>query len=84
MPKTLSFIQRAVTILGLALAATLLAHAQGGNVEGKTAEQVYKNIQVLRGMPAEQLNDAMHVIRGALGVGCEFCHIETLKELLVQ
>ncbi len=51
---------------------------------GKTAEQVYKNIQVLKGVPAEQLNDAMHVIRGAVGVGCEFCHVETDRSLDTQ
>ena len=81
MPNTLLFIRRGATVAGLALAATLMAHAQGASVEGKTAEQVYKNIQVLRGIPAEQLNDAMHVIRGDLGVSCEFCHVETDRSL---
>jgi hypothetical protein len=66
MPNTLVFIRRAAIIAGLALGGTLLAHAQGGNADGKTAEQVYKNVQVLKGVPAEQLNDAMHVIRAAL------------------
>jgi photosynthetic reaction center cytochrome c subunit len=81
MPITLLFIRRAAIIAGLALGGTLLAHAQGGNADGKTAEQVYKNVQVLKGVPAEQLNDAMHVIRAALGVSCEFCHVETDRSL---
>jgi len=71
-------VRRAVTVAGLVLAAVLLAHTQGAPVstEGKTAEQVYKNIQVLKGTPADQLVQSMHLLRGALGVDCEFCHDE--------
>jgi hypothetical protein len=43
-------------------------------MEGKTAEQVYKNIQVLQGTPASQVIPGMHVIKAALGVDCEYCH----------
>jgi photosynthetic reaction center cytochrome c subunit len=43
-------------------------------LEGKTAEQVYKNIQALKGTPASELVPSMHVIKAALGVECEFCH----------
>ncbi len=65
-------------LLLVALAAGALAHAQGGPpaTEGKTAEQVYKNIQVLKGTPAGELIQSMHLLRGALGVDCEFCHEE--------
>jgi hypothetical protein len=42
----------------------------------KTTEQVYKNIKVLTGVPAEQLIPAMQFITGSLGVGCNFCHVE--------
>ncbi|MGZ3440459.1 MAG: c-type cytochrome, partial [Polyangia bacterium] len=41
----------------------------------KPAEQQYKNIQVLKGMPASQLNAAMDVMSGALGVECNHCHV---------
>ena len=69
---------RIAVLLGLALAGAMLTHAQGGPpaTEGKTAEQVYKNIQVLKGAPADQLIQSMHLLRGALGVDCEFCHDE--------
>ena len=40
----------------------------------KTAEQVYKNIQVLKRIPASQLKPAMTFIAGSLGVSCEHCH----------
>jgi photosynthetic reaction center cytochrome c subunit len=42
----------------------------------KPAEQVYENIQVLKGIPAEQLIPAMQFITASLGVQCEFCHVE--------
>ncbi|MDT7542142.1 MAG: photosynthetic reaction center cytochrome c subunit [Acidobacteriota bacterium] len=38
------------------------------------AEQVYKNIQVLKGMPANQLSDTMDFFNTSLGVRCDFCH----------
>ncbi|HEX8137873.1 MAG TPA: c-type cytochrome [Pyrinomonadaceae bacterium] len=41
----------------------------------KTAEQVYKNIQVLKGMPASQLDANMAFITGSLGVRCNHCHV---------
>ena len=42
----------------------------------KTAEQQFKNVQVLKDIPAEQLIPAMQFIAAALGVQCEFCHVE--------
>lgn len=71
---------RCVTIVAVAalmFASAAFVHAQGApqSMEGKTAEQVYKNIKVLTGTPADQLNPAMHLIRSALGVECEFCHV---------
>lgn len=41
----------------------------------RTAEQQFKNIQVLKGVPASQINPSMHLIAGELGVECQFCHI---------
>jgi outer membrane lipoprotein-sorting protein len=61
---------------GLALAIACLAAAQRPPAEGKTAEQVYKNIQVLKGTPAGQITPTMRVIARDLGVTCEFCHDE--------
>ena len=42
----------------------------------KTAEQVYKNIQILKGVPADQIIPAMQFISTSLGVECTFCHVE--------
>ncbi len=42
--------------------------------EEKTAEQVYKNIQVLNGLPASELDGVMNFMSASLGVGCTHCH----------
>lgn len=39
------------------------------------AEQLSKNIQVLKGLPASQMLTVMHLMRTALGVRCDYCHI---------
>ena len=41
----------------------------------KPAEQVYKNIQILKGMPAPQLQATMSAFTRSLGVTCAHCHV---------
>ena len=67
----------ATTVALVLTAATLLSgQAVSPASEGKTAEQVYKNITALKGTPANELNQSMHLMKGALGMDCEYCHIE--------
>ena len=40
------------------------------------SEQAFKNIQALKGTPADQLQTAMQFISNSLGVECEFCHVQ--------
>lgn len=67
--------------MAVAMCVVLLAgspffvHAQNASA-GKTAEQQFKNIQVLKGIPADQVVPTMQFISGSLGVECEFCHVE--------
>lgn len=64
------------TAFMLALVAILPASAQLPTpVPGKPAEEVYKNIQVLRGLPSEALLPEMRLFSGALGGNCDFCHM---------
>ncbi len=42
----------------------------------KLAEEVFKNIQSLKGTPADQLIPAMQFISASLGVECGFCHVQ--------
>jgi photosynthetic reaction center cytochrome c subunit len=41
----------------------------------KKAEEQFKNIQVLKGVPADQIFPTMQFISASLGVECEFCHV---------
>lgn len=41
----------------------------------KTAEQAYKNIKVLKTIPADQLIPSMQFVAASLGVECDFCHV---------
>lgn len=61
-------------VVGLLLTAEHGAAQPAGGA--RAAEQVYKNIKVLQGSPADSFNQAMHLISGALGVNCEYCHKE--------
>ena len=42
----------------------------------KTAAEQFKNIQILKDVPADQLIPAMQFITASLGVDCEYCHVE--------
>jgi hypothetical protein len=69
-------------VAGLTLAlAILMARAGSGPAQSvpagsKMAEEVYKNIQVLKGVPADQVIPAMQFMSASLGVDCEHCHVE--------
>jgi photosynthetic reaction center cytochrome c subunit len=43
------------------------------------AEQKYKNIQTLKGLPASQLPALMHLFNASLGVRCDHCHVRNDK-----
>ena len=62
----------AVILLALCVGALPAQSPQGA----PPAEQVYKNIQVLKGTPADQIIPAMQFMTSALGVRCEHCHVE--------
>jgi len=42
----------------------------------KTADQAFKNVQMLKGIPPDQLIPTMQFISASLGVECEYCHVE--------
>src|SRR6185369_8402265 len=59
-----------------AQSASVALTIQGGPAGGeKTAEQVFKNIQVFKGLPSSQLLGAMNFMAGSLGVACTHCHV---------
>src|SRR6516164_4401093 len=46
----------------------------------KKAEEQFKNIQVLKGVPADQIFPTMQFITASLGVECDFCHVQNAFE----
>jgi len=67
----------AVTPLALLALAGAAApkHAAQEAPKGPTAKEQYKNIQVLKDLPADQLLPVMHNWTQSLGVRCDFCHV---------
>src|SRR5262245_55047841 len=62
-------------ILIIFAAHLLLAVASFGQAQQpKTAAEEFKNIQVLKRVPADQWFDTMAFIAGSLGVTCDHCH----------
>src|SRR5579864_3930367 len=45
------------------------------NAQEKAAQPRFKNLQVLKDIPPDQLIPAMQFISASLGVECEFCHV---------
>lgn len=62
------------TVLLSARAQNAPHTADGG--APKTASQQFKNVQVLKNVPADQLIPAMQFITASLGVDCDYCHVE--------
>jgi photosynthetic reaction center cytochrome c subunit len=65
-----------VVLLAVSMQAQNPAAAPAQGEAPKTAEQAFKNIQALKGVPADQLQPAMQFISNSLGVECEFCHVQ--------
>lgn len=49
---------------------------QAAPPQDKTAEQVYKNIQIFNGLPASGLMRGMDFFSKSLGVDCTHCHVQ--------
>jgi hypothetical protein len=56
------------------------ASQASGTAGVRTAEEAYKNIQVLKGVPADQIPVTMRLIATSLGVQCSFCHVQGANE----
>jgi photosynthetic reaction center cytochrome c subunit len=72
----------AFVLCGLALSTGLAiagARAQSNPPQSpaapKLAEEQFKNIKVLKGVPADLVFPSMNFITASLGVECEYCHV---------
>jgi photosynthetic reaction center cytochrome c subunit len=67
------------TILGTAVAAvwllSVLVAGQAPDQKPPMAEEVFKNVRVLKGMSVDEFMGAMGVFSAALGMSCEDCHL---------
>ena len=79
------FLASAACIVACGIVAGGLNAQSGAPVTGtqsgtpaapKMAEEQFKNIKVLKGVPADQVFPAMQFITISLGVECEFCHVQ--------
>jgi hypothetical protein len=65
--------------LAVSMFGSIFAFAQSAKPSAsenvKTVEQQFKNIKSLTGAPADQLIPAMQYFNAALGVECNFCHV---------
>jgi len=63
-------------VMGRASAQSSGTSGQANASAPKKAEEQFKNIQVLKGIPADQLIPTMQFITASLGAECEFCHVQ--------
>jgi len=67
---------------GLAIAAARAqSNAPQTPAHPKLAEEQFKNIQALKGLPADLVFPSMQFITASLGVECEYCHVRGEKGL---
>ena len=71
----------AAAIVGARAQAPAAPAQSSGQAAAPLAEQQYKNIKVLKGIPADQVIPAMEFITASLGVECEFCHVRQERGL---
>src|SRR5262249_20599143 len=82
MPEVIAIV-RYINALIVALMTCASAVSQSPSLPATQAPQptpapmeaVFKNIQVLKGVPSTELLPIMNFIRSSLGVRCEYCHV---------
>jgi len=73
--------------LGMAIFPAILGRTALSSTPGqerlstdlKRAGEVYKNIQVLKDLPASQLDGTMDFMAASLGVSCSYCHTNAME-----
>jgi photosynthetic reaction center cytochrome c subunit len=76
----------AVVLLAIVFLASLFATAACAQTQGvpagakQTAGERFKNVQVLKDIPADQLLPSMDFIASSLGVRCNHCHVRPFEK----
>lgn len=74
-PSLLAAAAAFASIIGLGGLGAQAQQSQPSPAE-KTASQQFKNIQILKDIPASQLIPGMRYMTTALGVECNYCHVD--------
>lgn len=73
--------RQAASIAFVYLMGAVLARSQQGPAEKPLlAEQVFKNVKVLKGIPASEFMDTMGFFAASLGLNCVYCHVAESME----
>ncbi len=67
-----------IIVISAAILASSLRARPADNSE--TAQHAYKNVQILKDIPADDLVPSIQCIAASLGVGCDFCHVRDALE----
>src|SRR6266446_2395825 len=63
-------------VLTLCLIGVVLARGQAGQTQRpQMAEEVFKNVQVLKGIPVDEFMDTMGMFAASLSLNCIDCHV---------
>ena len=64
----------AATLTAICLLAAATLQAQNAAPAAQTTDTVFKNVQLLKGIPVDTFFDAMGMFANAMGNDCTFCH----------
>ena len=72
---TRRMIVSSIGAVGVCLLAVVLASGQAGQQQRpQMSEEVFKNVQILRGIPVDEFMDTMGMFSAALSLNCIDCH----------
>jgi hypothetical protein len=74
------FLLSLVSVAGLRAEASAKAGQTGPTQGAPLAETVFKDVQVLKGIPADEFMDAMGMFSASLGYDCVACHSPDIKD----
>jgi outer membrane lipoprotein-sorting protein len=67
-------VRRGAGVSAIGLLVNILSYGQAPPAKPPMAEDVFKNVQVLKGIPVDEFMATMGIFSAALGISCENCH----------
>jgi outer membrane lipoprotein-sorting protein len=68
-----------VTVMAFLLGVVSAAGQSGSGQKPKMSEEVFKNVQVLKGIPVDEFMDTMGMFAASLGYDCASCHDQEIS-----